>query len=191
MRGRWRPGNGRGLLPGHGSSMNQHNGISGAPCILDHDGGHMARTTKTDVSRQDQAVPDVIEVRPEQDQALLVLLRGGGVQDAADAAGVARQTVSTWLHTDDRFIAELNRRRSLIWSAYADQLRSLAVDALGVLADQLRGDDPAVARQVALCILKASAGVDLAAVGPVDPERVRLTWSKDKVSMSEWIIAGY
>jgi len=154
-------------------------------------GGRLARTTKTDVSRQDQAVPDVIEVRPEQDQAMMVLLRGGGVQDAADAAGVARQTVSTWLHTDDRFIAELNRRRSLIWSSYADQLRALVVDALGVLADQLRGDDPAVARQVALTILKASAGVDLAAVGPVDPERVRLKWSKEKPTPLDWMGVGF
>lgn len=133
----------------------------------------------------------MIEVRPEQDAALLVLLRGGGVQDAADAAGVARQTVSTWLHADDRFIAELNRRRALVWSSYADQLRSLAVDALGVLADQLRGDDPGVARQVALTILKASAGVDLAAVGPVDPERVRLQWSKDKPSTADWMVAAF
>jgi hypothetical protein len=146
------------------------------------------RLTVSDNSRQ---VDEVIEVRPEQDAALMVLLRGGSDQAAADAAGVTRQTVSSWLHTDALFVAELNRRRALIWAAYADQLRGLVIEALGVLGDQLRGDDPGVARQVALGILKTSAGVDLGAMGPVDPERVRLEWSSRKVKALEWMAADY
>ena len=148
----------------------------------------MARQTISDNSRQDQ---DVIDVRPEQDAALMVLLRGGSDQAAADAAGVTRQTVNVWLHSDPAFVAELNRRRSLVWDAYHDRLRGLVVQALDVLGDQLQGDDPGAARQAASIILKTCGAADLGAGGPISPDRVRLEWASRKVGALEWMAAEY
>ena len=136
-------------------------------------------TSKPDRTRQ------VIEVKPEQDLALMVLLRGGTDEEAAAAAGVARQTVNGWVNSDPAFVAELNRRRQLVWGAYQDRLRALAVEALDVLGDQLRGADPAAARQVALALYKAAG--DMTPTGAADPERIRLQWASEAPAYLDWI----
>ena len=144
----------------------------------------MARQTKPDKKRQ------VIEVRPEQDAALMVLLRGGSDQEAAAAAGVTRQTVNEWRNHDAQFCAELNRRRALVWGAYQDQLRALAVEALAVLGDQLRGSDPAVSRQIALTLFR-SVGDQLTPTGATDPDRIDIAWRREVPGPLDWIGVEY
>lgn len=142
--------------------------------------------TKTDTNGQSAAV----EVRPEQDVAINVLLTGATDQAAADAAGVTRQTVNTWVNGDSVFVAELNRRRSLLWASHQDRLRGLIGGALQVLQDDLGSTDPGVKRDAARLILKSFGltGADLAPTGSTDPERVQLEWSKEMVSPLEWAI---
>jgi transposase-like protein len=50
-------------------------------------------------------------LNPQQEAAVALLAAGTTVTDAAEAIGVARQTVSEWLHHHHGFKAALNRRR--------------------------------------------------------------------------------
>ena len=68
-------------------------------------------------------------ISPAQYHAIEALVSGSSVTAAARAAGVARETVSRWMHHDPAFIAELENTRSEI----AAQTR-LALEALGMRA---------------------------------------------------------
>jgi hypothetical protein len=69
----------------------------------------------------------------KQENALDLLIQGATHQEAAEAAGVARATVSKWMALDVYFQAELNRRRREIWGTSLDRLRSMVPRALDAL----------------------------------------------------------
>ena len=73
----------------------------------------------------------------KQQNTIDLLLQGGTHQEAADAVGVVRTTVSKWASHDPYFQAELNRRRAEIWGASVDRLRSLLLRALVALEFEL------------------------------------------------------
>lgn len=60
-----------------------------------------------------------------QEHALEVLERGRTRQEAADAAGVSRETVSRWDNHHPGFIAERNQRRLDRRRAFADEVRAI------------------------------------------------------------------
>lgn len=66
-----------------------------------------------------------LALTPQQSAAADLLAAGASVTDAAASIGVARQTVSGWLHGDRVFQAALNRRREELWSRVTDRLRAL------------------------------------------------------------------
>ena len=77
----------------------------------------------------------VIVFSGPQDVALRSLAGGAHVMEAAQEAGVARETVSRWLAREE-FRAELLRRRDDLWAQYRDRLTAMvpvALDALSVL----------------------------------------------------------
>ncbi len=75
-----------------------------------------------------------------QETALEALLCGQTITRAAEAAGVARQTVSGWLNHDFTFIAAYNRRRALLSDEITNRLRALAVKAFDAIEQELEGE---------------------------------------------------
>jgi hypothetical protein len=114
-----------------------------------------------------------------QEKAVDALVTGATDREASEAAGVNRVTVTNWRNHHPVFSAELNRRRSEIWTSGADRLRNLIPIALDTLSDELRtGKDRA---RTALEVLRL-AGFDRLGgkngslesylVGPTTPEGV-------------------
>jgi hypothetical protein len=92
--------------------------------------------------RQDTTDADAAKwpLTPQQEAAVDLLSIGRTVTETADAVGVARQTVSEWLHRHAGFKASLNRRRQETWESLVDDLRSLAPKAVRVLQEELERD---------------------------------------------------
>ena len=70
-----------------------------------------------------------------QSLALEALVSGGSITKAAKEAGVARETVSRWVHHDPAFLAELQNIRAEIAIQTRCALESLGMRAIGVLSD--------------------------------------------------------
>lgn len=75
-----------------------------------------------------------------QNKALEVLIATGNVSQAADAAGVSRQTIYTWKQDDTNFNSALNQASMAITEEASQRLMNLAEKALIVLEKTL--DDP-------------------------------------------------
>jgi predicted transcriptional regulator len=82
--------------------------------------------------RQNTTEADTAEwpLTPQQEAAVDLLSAGRTVTQTADTVGVARQTVSEWLHRHPGFKASLNRRRQETWESLVNDLRSLAPTAV-------------------------------------------------------------
>lgn len=132
----------------------------------------MKNATETDKSRQ---------VTAAQELAIARLLSGGTDSEAAEVAGVTRQTVNAWKNSDAAFQAELFARRQAVWQAQEDRLRWLLSVALDVLEGELEARAETLeARkqrlQVAVHVLRASGlyGVPLAPIGTASAEEIEL-----------------
>lgn len=132
----------------------------------------MKNATEADRSRQ---------VTAAQELAISRLVSGGTDSEAAEAAGVTRQTVNAWKNSCAAFQAELFARRQSVWQAQEDRLRWLLSVALDVLEDELEAKAETLeARkrrlQVAVHVLRASGlyGVPLAPIGTASAEEIEL-----------------
>ena len=96
------------------------------------------------------------------------LVAGDTDEQAAQAVGVHRVTISRWRSRNPTFQAALNARRQEIWCASADKVRSLLPKAL----DTLRWAMTNCNVQAAAIILKAAALDKLSPPGPTDPEKI-------------------
>ena len=84
-------------------------------------------------------------LNPQQQTALKQLLMGASITEAAQAAGVTRQTVSEWCNHHHAFQAELSERRSSALRGVQQQLEEaalLAVDVLSEIARDPAGEGP-------------------------------------------------
>lgn len=70
----------------------------------------------------------------------MALVAGAHVTDAAQAAGVRRETVSRWKSQPD-FAEELRRRRDALWRQYEDRLIKMVGEALDGLYVLTHGPD--------------------------------------------------
>lgn len=75
-----------------------------------------------------------------QETALMALASGAHVTEAAQVAGVARETVSRWKSQPD-FADELRRRRDALWAAHEDRLIKMVAEALDGLYVLTHGPD--------------------------------------------------
>jgi len=132
----------------------------------------LKNATEADRSRQ---------VTAAQELAIARLLSGGTDSEAAEAAGVTRQTVNAWKNSCAAFQAELFARRQSVWQAHEDRLRWLLSVALDVLEGELEAKAETLeARkqrlQVAVHVLRASGlyGVPLAPIGTASAEEIEL-----------------
>ncbi len=80
---------------------------------------------------QNVTFPAVIS--PVQSIAVAALVRGWSITDAAQEAGVARETVSRWVHRDPAFIAELQNTRAEIAAQTRCALEALGQQAVATL----------------------------------------------------------
>ena len=108
---------------------------------------------------------DRTRLTPEQELAIARLLEGATDAEAAEAAGVTRQTVNTWRNRNPVFMAELNARRRALWDAHQDRLRGLIGRALDVLEEDMADDSQSpesrrLRQAAAVQILRAAAGLN-------------------------------
>jgi hypothetical protein len=113
----------------------------------------------------------LLNLDERQLRALDVLCAGGTHQEAADAAGVDRVTVSRWNTRHPGFVAERNFRRM----EHAQASRARLLNGIGAAADLLaaRVDEGDVSAAIAL-LRWAGPGVLLGSInpGPVEAQAV-------------------
>ena len=73
----------------------------------------------------------------EQERAIDLLMQGLSDHAVGQAVNVRRQTVCDWRNHNPAFIAELNRRRQVLWAHQLERLRGLANSAIDVLEQDL------------------------------------------------------
>ncbi len=101
-------------------------------------------------------------ISPSQSLAVAALVNGSTVTQAAEKAGVARETVSRWVHRDPAFIAELQNTRAEIAAGTRCALEALGVQAIATLADALRNSYMQPTRLRAACAVLKLLGADRA-----------------------------
>jgi hypothetical protein len=104
----------------------------------------------------------VSTISPAQSRALGVLVSGGSVTKAAQQAGVARETVSRWLHHDPVFIAEMHNARAELASQTRCALEALGMQAVGVLVSAVGNEFVKPWRLKAACAVLKMIGADRA-----------------------------
>ena len=127
-------------------------------------------------------------LQPEQEQAIALILTGATDQAIADAVGVSRGTVNTWLNHNADFIAELNQRRAVIWEGHTERLRGLATGAIDTLEEALQDtENPKEQRAAAVHLLKACGlyGQSLQPSGKIDPVQIEKDQALDLI-VNSW-----
>jgi hypothetical protein len=105
-------------------------------------------------------------ISPAQSLALKVLVSGGSVTQAAKEAGVARETVSRWVHHDPFFLAELQNVRAELAIQTRCTLEALGMQAVGVLASAVQDQFVKPWRLKAACAVLKMIGAHRAATMP-------------------------
>jgi hypothetical protein len=110
-----------------------------------------------------QIVTLLAEISPVQSLAIAALTGGATVSAAAAKAGVARETVSRWLHGDPVFIAELQAARSETAAQTRCALEALGKQSVAVLCEALKYPP---SRFKAACVVLKLLGADRAEIVP-------------------------
>jgi DNA-binding XRE family transcriptional regulator len=108
-------------------------------------------------------------LKPSQLTALDRLVAGCTDGEAAEAAGVTRQSVHNWKRNNPEFRAELNRRRGELFSTSQDRIRSLIPRALDAIERELEGGAKAPPAAMQLIRLAGFGGGQLGDIGSTDP----------------------
>jgi hypothetical protein len=113
-----------------------------------------------------QNVTLLATISATQALALEALLKGASVTRAAQEAGVARETVSRWVHHDSAFCAELQNARAELALQTRCALEALGMRAVAVLADAVQNQFVKPWRFKAACTLLKLIGADKAQTMP-------------------------
>jgi hypothetical protein len=105
-------------------------------------------------------------ISPTQELALQALVSGGSVTTAAKEAGVARETVSRWIHRDPVFLAELQNIRAELAIQTRCTLEALGMQVVGVLANAVQDQFVKPWRLRAACAVLKMIGADRAETMP-------------------------
>src|SRR3954447_18561739 len=103
---------------------------------------------------------------PAQALALQALVSGGSITKAATEAGVARETVSRWVHHDPVFLAQLHNVRAELAIQTRCALEALGIQAVGVLVDAVQNQFVKPWRLKAACAVLKMVGADRADTMP-------------------------
>lgn len=121
------------------------------------------------------------DLTPQQLTAVDQLATGATVTAAAEAVGVARQTVSEWLNQQAAFQAALNQRRAELWVEQSDRLRALLPAALETVEKSLK-QGGAGGLKAALALIRM-AGLELTPTGATDREEIEVEAARRKTEM--------
>ena len=125
-------------------------------------------------------------ISPVQSFALEALVRGSTVTKAAEAAGVARETVSRWSHHDPVFIAELHNFRSDLAAQTRYALESLGMSAVAALCEALQDQSMRPTRLRAACAVLKLIGADRAeTLAPTTAHEVNLRLCEREIERLE------
>jgi hypothetical protein len=105
-------------------------------------------------------------ISPGQWLALQALASGGSITKAATEAGVARETVSRWVHHDPVFLAQLHNVRAELAIQTRCALEALGMQAVGVLVDAVQNQFVKPWRLKAACAVLKMVGADRAETMP-------------------------
>jgi hypothetical protein len=118
--------------------------------------------------------------------ALGALLKGASVTSAAKEAGVARETVSRWVHHDPAFAAELQNARAELALQTRCALEALGMRAVGVLVEAMQNQFMHPWRFRAACALLKMIGADKAETMPsITAEEVQLAFQEREAALQE------
>lgn len=120
-------------------------------------------TTQSDAVARLRAA--LIELTPSQRSAIEALAAGATHADAAEVAGVARETVTRWSGHHPGFQAAQNMYAAAIALEQSDRIRQILGKALAVIDREL--DDADLGQ--ALAVIKA---IPFPAVGMLDPDGI-------------------
>jgi hypothetical protein len=119
------------------------------------------------------------EPSPTQVAVIASLMGGAGVTEAAERAGIARQTAWRWLKDDAVFVAAFNRAKRDQREGVRDALLAMATKAVNTLHAMLDpdADVPAGVRlKAALAVLMMAGANEPEEIGPTDPETIEGEW---------------
>jgi hypothetical protein len=105
-------------------------------------------------------------ISPAQWLAVQALVSGGSITTAAKEAGVARETVSRWVHHDPVFLAELQNTRAELAIQTRCALEALGMQAVGVLANAVQDQFVKPWRLKAACAVLKMIGANRAETLP-------------------------
>jgi hypothetical protein len=108
--------------------------------------------------------PHKLSLTPQKELAITLLLAGKTDQEAAIAAGVARETICRWRSRCPFFEAEFNRRRREIWESQKIRLHALVGDAITTIAEAVKTDASIAMKILQICkdliVVEPSFGPD-------------------------------
>ncbi|MGO9596716.1 MAG: hypothetical protein ACLP7Q_01695 [Isosphaeraceae bacterium] len=114
-------------------------------------------------------------ISPAQALAVAALASGSNITEAAEKAGVARKTVSRWVHGDPDFIAELQNTRAEIAAQLRCALETLGKRSIVVLREAVQNSFTPGTKLKAACAVLKLLGADRAeTISPTTAEEVRL-----------------
>jgi hypothetical protein len=115
------------------------------------------------------------DLPPAQSLAVEALASGWTITAAAKEAGVARETLSRWVHRDPQFIAALQNARAEAAAQTRCALESLGKRSVEVLREAIQSPYIAATRLKAACVVLKLLGADRAeSLSPTTAEEVDL-----------------
>lgn len=126
---------------------------------------------------------------PSQWKVIEALAAGKTVKDAANMAGVGRESVHRWLRNDVEFIAAHNQARQDVADSIRAEVRSLAQVAVKTVRKVMTSPKSAASARLnaALKILEMVNGLaPESAIGPTDAETIRQDRAKAERQWEQW-----
>ena len=115
------------------------------------------------------------KISPAQSLAVAALASGSTITEAAERAGVARETVSRWANDDPDFIAELQNTRAEMAAQLRCALETLGKRSIAVLRDAVQNSYTPATKLKAACAVLKLLGADRAeTIPPTTADEVRL-----------------
>jgi hypothetical protein len=125
-------------------------------------------------------------ISPAQWLGLQALVSGGSVTKAANEAGVARETVSRWVHHDPVFLAEVQNVRAELAIQTRCALEALGMQAVGVLANAVQDQFVKPWRLKAACAVLKMIGAHRAETMPATTaEEVHVRFQEREAELLE------
>jgi translation initiation factor 2 alpha subunit (eIF-2alpha) len=138
------------------------------------------------LKRIESQEPKPHDLTPSQSLAVAALVAGRTVTDAAEAAGVSRQTLYEWKKLPG-FTAGMNLARTEQHEVIRGELLAIATSAIRALREMVEssGTPPAIRLRASLAVLSsASEGVE--SIGMTDPAAIERS-DRDSERSGRWV----